>query len=57
MPLYSKFTYISNGSVAFKIYDKHDDFEFDLVNFPFFEYDVPRRISYGMYIIQLIRFA
>ena len=26
---------ISNGFVLFKIYDKRDDFDFDIVNFPF----------------------
>ena len=27
---------------ASKIYDKHDDFDFDMVNFPFLDGDVPR---------------
>ena len=27
-----------------------------LVNFPFLDGDVPRRVSYGVYISQLIRF-
>ena len=35
---------ISNGFVSSKIYDKRDDFDFDIVN-------------YGVYISQLIRFA
>ena len=48
---------ISNGTVSTKIYDKGDDFNFDKVNFPFLEGDVPRRTSYGVYISQLIRFA
>ena len=48
---------ISNGVVSFKIYDKHDDFDFDIVNFSFLDDDVPRRPSYGVYISQLIRFA
>ena len=30
---------------------------FDIVNFPFWECDVPRPSSYGVYISQLIRFA
>ena len=47
---------ISNGTVSTKIYDKRDDFDFDIVNFPFLEGDVPRRTSYGVYISQ-IRFA
>ena len=48
---------ISNGTVSTKIYDKRDDFDFDIVNFPFLGGDVPRRTSYGVYISQLIRFA
>ena len=43
--------------VSSKIYDKRDDFDFDIVNFPFLDGDVPRRASYGVYISQLIRFA
>ena len=46
---------ISNGFVSSKIYDKRDDFDFDIVNFPFLDGDVPRSISYGVYISQLIR--
>ena len=46
---------ISNGTVSTKIYDKRDDFDFDIVDFPFLDGDVPRRTSYG--VSQLIRFA
>ena len=48
---------ISNGFVSSKIYDKRGDFDFDIVNFPFLDGDVPRRPSYGVYISQLIRFT
>ena len=48
---------ISNGAVSTKIYDKRDDFDFDIVNFPYLDGDVPPRTSYGVYISQLIRFA
>ena len=48
---------ISNGFVSSKIYDKRDNFDFDIVNFPFFDGDVLRSSSYGVYISQLIRFA
>ena len=48
---------ISNAFVSSKIYDKRDDFDFDIVSFPFLDGDVPRRPSYGVYISQLIRFA
>ena len=48
---------ISDGLVTSKIYDKRDDFDFDIVNFPFLVGDVPRAPSYGVYISKLIRFA
>ena len=48
---------ISNDIVSTKIYDKRDDFVFEIVNFPFLDGDVPRSTSYGVYISQLIRFA
>ena len=48
---------ISNGTVSTIIYDKQDDFDFDIVNFPFLDGDVPRRTLYGVYISELIRFA
>ena len=48
---------IFNYFVSSKYYDKHDDFDFDIVNFPFLESDVPLRTSYGVYISQLIMLA
>ena len=48
---------ITNGIVSSKIYDKRDDFNFEIVNFPFLDGDVPRSPSYGVYISQLISFA
>ena len=48
---------ISNEIVSSKIYDKRDDFDFEIVNFLFLDGDVPRSTSYGVYISQLIRFA
>ena len=48
---------ISNGTFSTKIYDKRDEFDFEIVNFPFLVGGVPRSTSYGVYISQLIRFA
>ena len=48
---------ILNGIVSSKIYDKRDDFNFEILNFPFLDGDVPRSPSYGVYSSQLIRFA
>ena len=36
---------------------KSNDSDFEIVNFPFLDGDVPRSPSYGVYISQLIRFA
>ena len=48
---------LTNGIVSSKIHDKQDDFNFEIVNFPFLDGDVPRSPYYGVYISQLIRFA
>ena len=48
---------ISDGFVKTKIFDKRDDFDFDIVNFPFLDGDVPRSTPFGIYISQLIRFT
>ena len=32
------------------IFNKRDDFDFDIVNVPFLDGDVPRPTSYGVYL-------
>ena len=44
-----------DGFISCKINDKRDDFDFEIVNFPYLDEDVPRRASYGVYVSQLIR--
>ena len=39
---------ISNDIVSTKIYDKRDDFDFEIVNFPFLDGDVPCSTCYGV---------
>ena len=46
---------ISHYIVSTKICIR-DDFDIEIVNFPFLDGDVPRSISYGVYISQHIRF-
>ena len=48
---------ISNNIVSTKICGKRDDFDFEIVNFPFLDGHAPRSTSYGVYISQFIRFA
>ena len=44
---------ITNGIVSSKIYDKWDDFNFEIVNFPFLGGDIPRSPS----MVYIFRFA
>ena len=48
---------ILDGFVKTKLYDKRDDFDFDIVNFPFLDGGVPLSTSFDVCISQLIRFA
>jgi len=48
---------INNLHCTIKIYDKRDDFDFNIVNFPPLDGDIPSSPSYGTYLSQLIRFA
>ena len=49
---------ITNGIFSNKIYYKWNDFNFEIIHFPFLDGDVPRRYpSYGVCISQLIHFA
>ena len=43
--------------VSTKIYDKRDDFDFEIANYPFLDGEAPRSTSYRVDIFQLIRFA
>ena len=47
----------SDNFVKTKIYDKRDEFDIDIVNFPFLDGDIPRSTFYGVYISQRIRSA
>ena len=39
-----------HNDIVSKIYDKRDDFDFDIVNFLIIDSIVPRRPSYGVYM-------
>ena len=42
---------ITNGIVSSKDYNKWADFNFEICNFPFLNGDVPKSLSYGVYIL------
>ena len=48
---------IFNDIVSTKVYDKCDDFDFEIVNYPFLDGDVARSTSFRVYISYFIRFA
>ena len=47
----------SGGKFSTRLYDKRDDFDFHIVSFPFLSSNIPSGPSYGVYILQLIRYA
>ena len=46
-----------NNKLYTKLYDKRDDFNFPIVNFPYLDSNIPTSPAYGVYISQLIRYA
>ena len=49
--------YLCGGKLLTRLYDKRDDFDFHIVNFPFLSSNILSSRSYGVYISQLIRYA
>jgi hypothetical protein len=47
----------TNGKVTTQLYDKRDDFNFSIVNFPYLCGNISASPAYGVYISQLIRYA
>ena len=46
-----------SGQLSTNIYDKRDDFNFKIINFPNMCSNIPASPAYGVYISQLIRYA
>ena len=46
-----------DGQLHTSIYDKRDDFNFHITNFPFLSSNFPTSPAYGVFISQLIRYA
>ena len=49
--------YDRDKRLQIKLYDKRDDFNFNIVNFPFLSSNIPRSPAYGVYVSQLICYA
>ena len=46
-----------DGQLHTSIYDKRDDFNFHITNFPFLSSNIPTSPAYGVFISQLIPYA
>ena len=55
LDLYLEFD--ASGHLSTRIYDKRDDFNFKIINFPHLSSNIPTSPAYGVYISQLIRYA
>ena len=49
--------YLEFGQLSTKFFDKRDDFNFEIINFPNMCSNIPASPAYGVYISQLIRYA
>ena len=47
----------SDSQMRTSLYDKRDDFNFHITNFPFLNSIIPSSPAYGVFISQLIRYA
>jgi hypothetical protein len=47
----------SEGRLKTKLYDKRDDLNFPIMNFPFICSNIPAAPAYGVYISQMIRYS
>ena len=46
-----------NNILTCSIYDKRDNFAFEIVNFPYIDSCIPKKSAMGVYTSQLIRYA
>merc|ERR1712074_420037 len=46
-----------NSTLNFSVYDKRDNFSFDIVNYPYIDSCIPKKSALGVYTSQLIRYA
>ena len=47
----------NNDNLTFSVYDKRDDFNFEIVNYPFSDSCIPKKSALGVYVSQLLRYA
>ena len=48
---------VYRGKYFVKLYDKRNDYVFNVISFPFLDGNIPKGQSYGIFISQLVRYA
>src|SRR6185437_6433178 len=48
---------INNNILTYKLYDKKDNFSFEIVNYPNLSGNLPKNHSYGIVVGQLLRYT
>ena len=48
---------VKDGVVSTSIFDKRDDFDFKIVNFPNLSGNIPLKSSYGVFMCEAVRYA
>ena len=46
-----------DGKLFTRLYDKRDDFDFPIVNFPYLSSNIPESPAYGVFVSQFIRYT
>ena len=46
---------LQNGKFKFTLFDKRNDFNFEVINYPYLSGNIPKIPSYGVYVSQLVR--
>ena len=55
--IYDLFLEVRQNKLHTKLYDKRDDFNFEIINFPYITSNIPSGPAYGVYISQLLRYC
>ena len=55
--VYLDLSYDRDKRLQVILYDKRDDFNFNIVNFPFLSSNIPQSPAYGVYVSQLVHYA
>ena len=48
---------IYRGKFKVTLYDKRNDYSFNVISYPYLDGNVPNNLSYGVFVSQLVRFA